>query len=361
MKIKYGLLLLTLCLAFSSVFAQQPTAEDFYNKGLEIIKTGRYKEAIPYFDKAIQLNSQYVEALLERSRARSNNQADLPGAMADLNTLLQINPQHGEAYFERAMVRSSLFMQVLKAKGTMRQEESLPYKKAIFEDVNTAINNGFRNKRVFLYRAEMFSRDFDEQTKAIEDYTAALSFDPDDSMILISRAHAKRRNDDLEGAIDDLREVVNRYDAAKENPQTDAKKLAFMKGAAIMALTNLSSTYALDEKPDLQLWAIQKSLEIQPTDLGYAALARYQKIFGELDDALANYNKAIEMTNGKRGIYFIDRGIVLYLQGKITEAEADFAKALEIDPNLKYYNVKYFLEVSKRQREQRKVKVELPR
>lgn len=360
MKIKFSLLLLVLCLSFSSVFAQQPTAEDYYKKGLEIIKTGRYKEAIPYFDKALQLNSQYVEALLERSRARSNNQADLQGAMADLNTLLQINPRHGEAYFERALVRNALFLEVLKKKETMSEEEAMPYHKEILEDLNSAINNGFQNKRSYSYRAEMWSRNFDNQADAVKDYTAALSFEPDDLYLLINRANAKRRNEDFQGAIEDLQEIVSRYETAKNNPQTDANKLGMMKGAAIMALNNLSSSYALDEKPDLQLWAIQKSLEIQPTDTGYAALARYQRIFGELDDALASYNKAIEMTDGKRGIYFMDRGIVLYLQGKTAEAEADFAKGLEIDPYLKNYNVKYFIEVSKRQREQRKVKVDLP-
>ena len=357
--IKFTLVLMVFLSLTSSAFSQK-TAEDFYNKGLEIIKSGRYKEAIPLFDEAIKLNSNYVEALLERSRARSNNQTDLKGGLADLETILQIDPRHGEAYFERAVLRNAFIIEMLKEKGSMSSEEILPFNKTILEDLDAAIANGFKNKLSYSCRAETQSREFDNQAEAIKDYTEALKYDRDDTYLLINRSHAKRENGDSQGAIDDLQEIVRHYDEAKTNSQTSAQKLGTLKGAAIMALINLSSTFATEDKPDLQLWAIEKSIELQPTAMAYISLARYKMIYGSLDESIADYTKAIEMSDGKLGYYFMSRGIIYQLLGKSAEAEADFAQGRKIDPFFKDYNVKYWLELSKRQHEQRKVRVELP-
>jgi tetratricopeptide (TPR) repeat protein len=357
--VKLTLVLITLTTFASSAFSQQ-TAEDFYNKGLAIIKSGRYKEAIPLFDEALKLNSNYVEALLERSRARSNNQTDLKGGLADIETILQIDPRHGEAYFERAVLRNAMILEMLKEKGSMSSEEILPFNQAVLEDLDAAIANGFKNKRSYTYRAETQAREFDNQDEAIKDYTEALKYDREETYLLINRSHAKRKNGDSQGAIDDLQEVVRRYDEAKTNSQTPAQKLGTLKGAAIMALNNLSSSFAMEERPDLQLWSIEKSIELQPTAMAYISLARHKMIYGNLDDSIADYTKAIEMSNGKFGHYFMDRGIVYQLQGKLAEAEADFAQGKKIDKNLENYNLKYWLELAKRQREQKRVRVELP-
>jgi len=340
--------------------AAQQTAEDFYKKGVEIMKSGRYEPAIPFFDEAIKLNSNYVEAFLQRSRAKQNNQMDLKGAFEDVETVLQINPQMGEAYFERAQIRNSLILKMLKEKGSMTMAEILPFKKLLLEDLNSAIDNGFKNKRIYSYRAGILSRDFDNQTDAIKDYTAAMSFDPDDFHLLNNRALAKRQNDDFQGAIADLREIIRRYDEAKTDNKVSAQKLDSLKGGAVFALNNLSSTYALSEDTASQMWAIEKSIELQPTASAYLSRGRHKMIFGSLDDAITDYNKAIEMSGGKIGRYILDRGIVYHLQGKVTEAQADFEQAVKLEPHLKR-SVNYWLELARRQREQKRVRVELPK
>lgn len=355
---KTFLVLIALFLFGSTAFSQE-TAEKFFAKGVEIMKSGRYQPAIPFFDEAIRLNPNYAEAFLERSRAKSNNQRDLKGAMADIEKVLEIDPQLGEAYFERARLRNSMIIEMLKEKGPMPTQDVLPYNKAVLEDLNLAIENGLK-KNSYSYRAEYQSRHFDNQAEAIKDYTTALTYDKDDIQLLMGRAGAKRRNDDLQGSSDDLREVVRRYDEAKNNKQIPSQKLAEMKGAAVMALVNLSSNYALDEKPEQQLWAIEKSIELAPSASAYVSRGRYKLIFGNLDDSIADYTKAIELSGGKIGHYFMDRGVAYQLNGKTAEAEADFEQGRKIDPNLKNYNLRYWLELAKRQREQQRVKVELP-
>jgi tetratricopeptide (TPR) repeat protein len=356
--VKFTLVLIALTTFASSAFSQQ-TAEDFYNKGLAIIKSGRYKEAIPLFDEALRLNSNYVEALLERSRARSNNQTDLKGGLADIETILQIDPRHGEAYFERAVLRNAMILEMLKEKGSMSSEEILPLKKSVLEDLDAAIANGFENNRSYGYRAEVQSRQ-GNQAEAIKDYNKALKYDREDTFLLLNRSLCKLFSGDSQGAIDDFQEIVRIYERAKTNEQTPEKKLRTLKTTAILALTHLSSPFPSYESADLQLWAIEKLIELKPSPENYLTLAKHKMIYGSLDDSIADYTKAIEMSNGKFGHYFMDRGIVYQLQGKLAEAEADFAQGKKIDKNLENYNLKYWLELAKRQREQKRVRVELP-
>lgn len=353
-----------LFLLFLTIFApsalSQQTAGELYEKGMEVMKSGRYKEAIPFFDEALRLDSGNIGALLARSRAKSNNQDDLKGALDDLTVVLQLDPQNGEAFFERAVLSNTMISFMIRENGGMSTDELRPYREAVLNDINSAIGNGFANKRSFSYRADYYSRHFRNETAAIEDYTKALQYDPYDVHLLMSRAHAKRGKDDLAGAETDLLEVYSRYEALKSDPGADPNRVAELKGAAVMALNNLSSVYALTEDPEKQMWAIDRSIELDPTAMAYISRARQKMIYGNLDESIADYTMAIEMSEGKIARYYMDRGIVYLLQERETEAQADFETGRKLDERLELFNLKYWLELARRQRAQRTVKVELP-
>ena len=353
------LLLSSLTLFVPSLLAQQ-NAGEVYEKGMEVMRSGRYKEAIPYFDETLRLDSGHIGALLARSKAKSNNQADLKGALEDLTIVLQLDPQNGEAFFERAVLSNTMITFMIRDNGGMSSDELRPYLEAVLNDLNSAIGNGFANKRSFSYRAGYYSRHFRNHTAAIEDYTKALQYDPYDVHLLMNRAHARRGNDDLAGAETDFMEVYSRYEALRSDPKADSKRLAEMKGAAVVALNNLSSIYALSEDPEKQMWSIERSIELNPTAMAYISLARQKMIYGNLDESIADYSKAIEMSEGKVGRYYMDRGIAYMLQDRKAEAEADFQTGRKLDERLELFNLKYWLELARRQRTQRTVKVELP-
>lgn len=340
----------------------QETAGEYLEKGKEVAKRGKYEEAIKYFDQAIRLDSQFVEALMERSRAKQNNQRDLDGAMEDLETLLKLDPANGKAFYVRSKLRRALMYRVLKQKGLMLEPELLPFYQEILDDINAAISNGYRNKTTLQARAGLYSRTFKKHTEAIEDYTEALLLDPRDPGLFISRAVAKSRMGDEEGSAEDNREIIRIYEEAKTSEtDTDSLKLGDLKRYAIVALNNISREYLNKEQFVLYLWAIEKSIEFQPNPNAFTARGRYQMIFGDLDKAIADYTKAIELFRGNSAAarVFMNRGIAYTLNGDLEKAESDFAEVRK-DPQENRLNLKYMLELSRRQREERKIKVKLP-
>ncbi len=60
--------------------------------------------------------------------------------------------------------------------------------------------------------------------------------------------------------------------------------------------------------------------------------ARMNKV--ELAAALTDFNRAIEL-DSKLSSAYVNRGLILLLQGKQAEAEADFKHAIEANPAIK--------------------------
>lgn len=345
---------------FSAGAFSQQTAEDFYRQGMELSAKHKHKEAIAALTEAIRLNSALTEAYLERSRLRQNNQRDMKGALSDIETVLQLDPQLGAAYYERFQIRKSMNGGMFSGKKNLNfQRDILPHRKLELEDLNSAIDYGYKNKQSYESRGFMYWRIFHQYQKAVEDYTSAISFDAEDYDLYNTRGLIKKDNGDLAGAIADMREIVNIYDRAANDKEYPAEKLKKLKGAAIMMLNNMSSLYAESEDSASQLWAIKKSIEIEPNSRGFGALGRYNTVFGELSDAVANYTKAIEFSDGRLPFDFLERGVAYHLQRKLAEAQADFDKAVQIAPNIKN-TIKYRIEVTRRQREQKRIRVELP-
>ena len=54
---------------------------------------------------------------------------------------------------------------------------------------------------------------------------------------------------------------------------------------------------------------------------------------GRVDEAIACYDKAIEIDPDNSSVFLISKGIALFSQRKYDEAMTCFDKAIEIDPN----------------------------
>jgi tetratricopeptide (TPR) repeat protein len=66
-KVKAILILWLMFLVFFISASGQQTAEGWFNKGVALADLGKYDEAIRAFDKAIEINPQYVAAWAGKS------------------------------------------------------------------------------------------------------------------------------------------------------------------------------------------------------------------------------------------------------------------------------------------------------
>ncbi len=119
------------------IFVNQKTAEYFYDRGLERLDNGDYKDAIANFNEAIRRQSSNYQAYSHRCIALIKT-GDANAAKADCDRAVQINPKDGDARSKRAHLlyfmgdRRGAIADLLMAASIYRQEGNLPlYQQAI--------------------------------------------------------------------------------------------------------------------------------------------------------------------------------------------------------------------------------------
>jgi tetratricopeptide (TPR) repeat protein len=92
----------TICPA---VLAQKPddSAVSWYGKGLELADDLRYREAIECFDRALELEPDYEQALVARGSVLLNA-GRYEDAYRDLSRAVEIDPKDTAAYYIRGLV-----------------------------------------------------------------------------------------------------------------------------------------------------------------------------------------------------------------------------------------------------------------
>jgi tetratricopeptide (TPR) repeat protein len=130
------------------------------------------------------------------------------------------------------------------------------------------------------------------------------------------RGIARFQKNDLDGAIADFTKVIEMNGKDQEFCYYFRGMAQYRKGHPVDAINDLSK--AIGIKPDPRFFDDRGNL-----------LAKQ----GELDRAMADLNKAIEIAPQYAKAYG-DRGLVKLLQGDSTSAEADFKRCFELDNKL---------------------------
>lgn len=101
------LMAIILLISAEAVPAQENSAVSWFRKGFSAEDTGRHKEAVEAYTKAIELNPAYLEAYHNRGVANyklGKNQK----AIDDLSRAIELDPKHPRAYYNRAIVLGAL-------------------------------------------------------------------------------------------------------------------------------------------------------------------------------------------------------------------------------------------------------------
>jgi Flp pilus assembly protein TadD len=165
------LMAIILLISAEAVPAQENSAVSWFRKGFSAEDTGRHKEAVEAYTKAIELNPAYVEAYHNRGVANyklGKNQE----AVDDLSRAIELDPKHPRAYYNRAIVL-----------GALRR-----YKEAV-DDGTKAIELNPKDANAYMNRGIdcIAMHDYD---RAVADFNKAIQLSPKDASVCYARGVA---------------------------------------------------------------------------------------------------------------------------------------------------------------------------
>ena len=300
--------------------------------GNMILEAGKHKKAIAYYDAALQQNPNLTDVYWNRGNAK-DNLGDFEGAIEDYDNAIRLDPEHSVAYYSRGIAKDNLddFLGAIE-----------DYDNAIRlnpEDANFYYNRGFAKSKLgdfegaiedcdnvirlspenaIAYHSRGSAKDdFGDFLGAIEDYNHAILLNPKYVEAYNNRGIAKNNLGDFSGAIDD-------YDMAiKLNPKHPN---AYSNRGIVK--DNLDDFAGAMDDYDIAIKLNPKYVEAY-NNRGVAK-DNLDDLVGAMDD----YDMAIKL-NPKYPNAYNNRGVAKKVLGKHEEAEADFAKAKELNLNKK--------------------------
>jgi tetratricopeptide (TPR) repeat protein/S1-C subfamily serine protease len=294
--------------AFDQAIKQQPKSNFIYlahyGKGLALRTQGKYQESITALEQAVELKPSFVAAWSSLSAVyRKFKQPDK--ALLAIDKAIQLQPQNPNLYNEKYVV-----LTLLKRYAEAEAEA------AINKAIEIAPRATFYSNRGNLYY---------EQKKwdlALVDCNKAIQINPNDADFYNNRGL--------------LYDEQKKWDLAL----ADYNKAIHINPNLAQAYNNRGSLYDEQKKWDLALTDYNKAIQINPNNATayYNRGLLYQKQ-KKWDLALADYNKAIHI-NPNLAQAYNNRGVLYSEQKKWDLALADYNKAIHINPNdaNAYYN-----------------------
>lgn len=287
---------------YTAALAKNPSlSAAYFNRGLAYFKLNQFKAAVDDYTKVIEKNSQDADAFYQRGLAyhRLKNYA---AAIEDYTQVIKLNPNEAMAFVSRGLSYS--------ASGD-KQKAIADFTQGIRlnPDAIAYYNRG---------RARFFLADYQG---AMEDYTEALRFAPNDADIYVNRCGAYLNLAQYELAIADCTQAISlnaEYAEAYSN--------------RCLAYTNL-------QQHNLAIADCTTAIKLEPnaakafSNRGMAR-ARANDFSGAIDD----YTQAIRLAPND-AVAYGNRGTVFYDLGQYPEALLDYTQAIRLkeDYELAYY------------------------
>jgi outer membrane protein OmpA-like peptidoglycan-associated protein len=112
------------------VAAEKPTAQNWFQMGVEFEKSKVYDEAIKMYTEAIRFDPYYAEAYFRRGKAYATaHKTRTEEAFADFNSAIDLDPRNAEAYYERGLL-NAFVLNNERAREDMRTAANLGHKEA---------------------------------------------------------------------------------------------------------------------------------------------------------------------------------------------------------------------------------------
>ncbi|GAB2231766.1 hypothetical protein Droror1_Dr00010778 [Drosera rotundifolia] len=264
------------------------------SRGIAEVNDGRYAYAVTLFDKILQEDSDYPEALIGRGTAYAF-QRELNAAIADFTKAIELNPLAGEAWKRRGQARAAL----------------------------------------------------GDSASAIEDLSNALEIEPNSADILHERGIVNFKFKDFDAAVQDLSACV-KLDKSNASAYTylglalssigDYKKAEESHLKALQldrdcleALTNLAQLYQDLAKTDRAFECLDKILQINGSFAkGYYLRGLINHGMGDHRNAIKDLSLALSIESSNVECLYL-RASCFHAVGLFREAVKDYNAALDVE------------------------------
>lgn len=318
---KFRLLVLLQMLALNCL-GQSPArqAVAWYEKGELEFNKGDYSRAIISLTNCLQLNPAYYEAYTIRASARERT-GDLKGAITDLSIYLARFPYSKEALLSRAVARYRDtqydiaipdFLQVLHLPDT-GQTNTIYYRETSGEAGITGITSlqsGMRDQ--IHYYLALCNTELERYDSALMHIDSALA---------------------IQGKVADYHSqkgLIYMRDNENENARQSFEAALAIDPAHAIARHNLNLIAQPDDPAEAEQ-QLTLAIENNPDRyFTYEERAYHRLEQGNLQGALADYNRAIELKSDAPDMY-INRGLVKDRLGDLQGAINDFTLAIRLN------------------------------
>lgn len=299
-------------------------------RGLAYKSLGKTDNALADFDKAIELDPSFADPYFNRARLSEGLGKD-DQALKDFNQAIELRPGYAEAYFGRG---------ALWAKQGMHDRAVADYTMAV--QINPSL------VQAFISRGNSHHA-LGKRHLALEDYDRAITVDPNYPQAYYHRAVALKAAGLLEPAerdaarylklspndpeaetlITEVRGLIKARKAREDNKSRQVSRPAadpFKAAVAAHRRGNFAEAvklYTLDIDSDRNT---DDDLAVVYNNRGNALAD-----MGELDKALADYSKALELKT-KYAMAYFNRAAAHEKKGNHDAAVADYDMAQRLDP-----------------------------
>ena len=185
--------------------SQSPdVAQEIFNRGAELLKQGKWQDALDDFNEAIRLRPDIAVGYRFRAYAYVEG-GNIPRAIADFDEAIRLKPDDAQTYFDRAqnLFRQKMYEEALAdckrgleidparadligLRGRIHSEAG--YSGRARNDFAQAITLDPQNAADYLVMRADLNISLDEREEALEDFNRALELKPDNVYALCRRA-----------------------------------------------------------------------------------------------------------------------------------------------------------------------------
>ncbi len=285
-------------------------------EGNRFYYNGDYDNAINAYTQAIAINPNLAEAYLYRGDVYNLLKNEYDKAIEDYNRAITINPENAEAYKNRGWAYDF--------KGGVTEKFNENHRQAI-EDFTRAINLQPDYAGAYAWRGFTYCKQGDEQ-KAFADFDSAIKINPENFLPYNLLDITYGLNENFVGkVIDYLTKIIG------ANPQNS--QAYFHRGKAYFKRGELDNAIA----------DYDKSIELNPDNAevyGNRGLALYGK--GDLSGAIESFTQGINLApkDPRTLLVYINRANAYVGKGDYENAFADFDSVIALDSQntWAYYN-----------------------